>query len=575
MKKDLCVFIFGCLLFLNSSVLYAAQNVDTAAALLPVAAPLQTESVALASVDTEETSGETVYDYLTEVEEEILFLEKKNLANANAYTEELYFDDCLQIAIQNHLPIEIAEDKISLYERKLVQAIRELFPSLNVFFEHNVGFKLLKSDTNPGDRSNQNFRSEKWRMALQQPLFRGGALWNKVNEERANLRSAHAEYNKVFLDLSVEVSRAYFNYAKAKTILEHKESILVIAKESLRISEEKMKAALISEIEHLNVQSQESQMHHDLEVVREDIALALLDVQKALHLDVDIPVQVVKIEGEYSQAIKREMDAQDATQEKTEDEQQKIIDALLERAYDNRPEFIIQKSKLDAAMYREKQAVGGWFPQATVGYEIGQKAEAYKEDDGNAPWDEEHRATFDLRWNVMGNTMRYMYDKNKQGTGVEATEPSLVGIDGYYDRKNQVSFSLLDGLDQFAKTKEAEISRKEAQLELELSEKDIISEVKESYYNYNRALIQLKSTHKRLAYRQKLVELAKHRSEINEIQLSEYIQAEMDLVNEYDTLYKAMVDFLLAKIALNKSVGSKEFSLLEGTMPVVLQNSDL
>jgi len=567
------IFIIGQMTF--NAPAYAAKEVEGAIGALPVAAQPEGRTVELQSVQVAPTNGDTVYDYLTEVEEDLLFLEKKNLLGSGAYYETLYFSDCLQVATERHLPIEIAEDKIALYRRKLIRAIRELFPAINFFYEHNKGFKLLKSDTNPGDHSNQNFRSEKWRLALQQNVFRGGASWNKVNEERANLKSAKAEYDKVFLDLSVEVARAFFNYSKAKTLLEHEEKLLAIAKHLLMLSEEKMNAALISEIEHLNVQSQESQIQHDLEVVKEDIALALLDLQKALHLDVDEPIEVVELEGDYSDSVNKEMAAKSSAKERTEEQQQQIIDSLVELAYQNRPEFIIQKSKLDAAKYREKQAVGGWFPQATMGYEIGQKAEAYVEDDNNPSWDEEHRITFDVRWNLVGNTARYMYDKNRQGTGVEATEPSLVGIDGYYDRKNMVSFGLLDGLDQFEKTKEAEISRKEAQLELELSEKDIVSEVKEAYFNYNRALIQLKSTHKRLAYRQKLVDLAQHRSEINEIQISEYIQAEMDLVNEYDTLYKAIVDFLLSKIALHKSIGIKEFSLRDGVMPVVLQSIDL
>ena len=98
---------------------------------------------------------------------------------------------------------------------------------------------------------------------------------------------------------------------------------------------------------------------------------------------------------------------------------------------------------------------------------------------------------------------------------------------------------------------------------LELSEKDIVSEVKESFYNYKRALIQLRSVYKRLAYRKKLVELAKHRSEINEIQISEYIQAEIDLINEQNNLYNAMVDFFLAKTSLNKAIGIKDYSPIQ------------
>ncbi len=506
----------------------------------------------------------TVYDYLSGIEAELLAFERDNLLPGKiSSSEKYYFKDCLDIAIGNHLPLEIAKDKISLHKRKLIKAVRDMLPGMTVFYEHDRGFKILKADTNPGDHSNQQFRSEKWRMSFFQPVFRGGTLFNKVRKERALLRAAEAEYNKVLLDLAVEVARAYFNYSKAKTMLSFREDLLAKAKKSLEISQEKMDAQLISEIEHLNVQSQESQIEHDLEVAKEDIALALIDLQKALHIDVELPIDVVLLDGKYSDVIKDELEKKEKEGAVNEEKQEEKINELVKTAYEKRPEFIINKSKLDAAVYEVKAAAGGWFPQATGRFEIGQKAEAYIEDDNNPAWDEEHRIVFDTSWNLMGNTLRYTYDKNRQGTGVEAIDPGNLGMDGYYDRINRVSVSVLDNLDQFIKTKEAEINRKEAMLELELSEKDIVSEVKEAYYNYNRALIQLKSTHKKLSYRKKLVSLAKHRSEINEIQLSEYLQAEMDLINERETLYKAMVDFFLAKISLNKAVGIKNYSLLD------------
>jgi outer membrane protein TolC len=112
-------------------------------------------------------------------------------------------------------------------------------------------------------------------------------------------------------------------------------------------------------------------------------------------------------------------------------------------------------------------------------------------------------------------------------------------------------------------TKEAEIATKEAILEFELSEKDMVSEVKESYYNYNRAKIQMRSILKKIAYREKLVELAKHRSEINEIQISEYLQSEIDLVEERNTLYQAMIDYFIARASLNKAIGVSNFFDIE------------
>jgi len=549
---------------------YAADKVEGAVVEgMPLSNTAQVSDVKLSSIEIEPTDGNTVYDYLTEIESELIDFDKRNLLKKGKGAEYYLFEDCLEMAKKKHRPVEIAKDKVSLYRRKLIKAIRDLFPGLNFLYEHNLGFKLLKDDTIPGDHTNQQFRSEKWRMSLTQPVFKGGALWNKVMEERANLRAAQAEYDKVFFDLSVEVARAYFNYSKAKTMLSFKENLVNIANKGLALSEEKMNAELISEIEHLNVQSQQGQIEHDLEAAKEDIALALLEVQKVLNLDVSEPIEVVSLDaGEYANVIENELKSKENEKEKTEEEQNRDLEELIELSYENRPEFIIQKSKVDAAMYKEKGAVAGWFPHMNLQIERGQKAEAYKQDDNNPPWDMESRIVLDCKWNVVGNTFRYMYDKNRQGTGVEATERAAnIGTDGYYDRRNIFTVSFMDGLDQFVNTKEAEISRKEAMLELELAEKDIVREVKESFYNYNRSIIQLRSINKRLAYRKKLVELARHRSEINEIQISEYIQAEIDLINERNNLYNAMVDFFLAKASLNKAVGLKDYSKIGISLP--------
>jgi outer membrane protein TolC len=523
-------------------------------------APLNVSGVTI-----NEAPKETGSDYLAEIEKEITDFEKRHIVKkSGTQGEEYTFDDCLAMAIKRHLPITIAKDKVDLAERKLFKALRDLFPGADLYYENDYGFKMQKGDVTPGDRTNQWFRSRKATTSLSQPLFRGGALWNKVNEERANLHAAQAEYDKVFFDLSVEVAKVFFALSKARTMLSSKEILVKIANESLALSQEKMNAALISEIEHLNVQSLQGQLQHDLEKAREDIALAMVDVQKVLRVDVSEPIDVVLLEGAYSDVVKKDLEIYGKKVEAmNEKEKEKELDKLVKTAYDKRPEFVIQKNKVAAASYAMKEAIGGWFPQFNVSASKGLKKEAYVEDekDNKIPWSDEHRAALNSSWNIFGSTLRYVYDRNRQARGVEATvgPDSSGGRDGYLDSRNIASVSLLDNVDQFVKTKETDVKREEALLELETSEKDIVSEVKESYFNYNRALIQLGSVYKRLSYRQKLVELAKHRSEINEIQLSEYIQAEIDLVNEKDALYKAMVDYFLAKVSLSKAIGVQDY----------------
>jgi outer membrane protein TolC len=508
---------------------------------------------------------QSALSYLDEIAMELAHFEDTYFYSGAVSGVFSSFEACMSQAVGRHLPLVIAEDKIELAKRRLLSSIRDLFPSFTVLYEHNRGFKLYKDDPDKTDGSNdsQQFRSERFRYSMSQPIFRGGALWNTVKAERAQLQATQAEYKKVLSDLSVEVARAYLNLIRAQTVLARKKRMGETLEHVLLSSEEKMEAALISEIEHLNVQSQSSQIEHDIAAAKKDLELSILEFKKVLHLEIGDYVAVKSYDDSFINDLRAKTVAvaQDVEAE-TERKQEDKIDEMVKLSYQNRPEFTIQKFKFEAAEWMEKVAQGGWLPQVNLVSEFGKKAEAYMARDNSPPWDDEHRIGLEVRWNFGGSTHSYEYDKNRQGTGVEATDTN-VAMDGYYDRINRGGISVLDGLEQFERAKETVIARKEALQALETSEKDVVSEVKEAYYNYNRATIQLKSIFKKLDYRRKMVELAKHRSEVNEIQISEYVQAEMDFMQENEKLYQTMTDYFLAKIAFNKAIGIKGYLPLE------------
>ncbi len=516
-----------------------------------------------------EEEQDEVASYLDAIMQDLASIESINDGRSEKPEDDYFYgslDDCVDVAVKDHLPISIAQDKIELSKRKLLKALRTLFPGVRLLYEHNRGYKLMKGDSDPGGGSDdhQRFRSEKIKSSFSQPLYKGGALWNQVKVERSSLKVAESEYEKVFLDLRIEVSRGFLNLVRAKTTFDVKKNLIARLKNLEGISQEKMDAGLISEVEHLNVSSQQSQLDHDLEAAKEDYELNIVEFRKVMHLDVNEPVEVNVFSQEYIDWLSDRILAQDngEAEETAEEKAAEKVNYLVKLAYENRPEFMIQKHKLIAAEYLEKVANGGWMPQVNLVAEFGQKAEAYTGIDNNAPWDEEHHIGLTFKWNWGGNIAHYKYDKNRQGTGVEATDLN-VGGDGYYDRVNRSGIGILNGLEQYSKTKEAEIKRKEAMLELELSEKDIVSEVKEAYYAYNRSLIKLKSSIKKLSYRKKMAQLAQHRSEVNEIQISEYIQAEMDLAEETNTLIQSIVDYFLSKEALNKAIGVRNYLSVE------------
>lgn len=472
--------------------------------------------------------------------------------------------ECIQIALERHFPIEIAKDKVSLAKRKLVKALRDLLPAMNFIYEDGMG-ALTQGDELLG------YNSRKFRFAMRQPLFRGGSLVNQVKSENAGLHSAQGEYDKVFTDLALEVATAYFNYARTKAIVSYRENLAQKAKEAVKLSDVKLKAELVSEIEHLNVQSQTTRIEGDVEQSKEQVALAELELQKLLNLDTDETIDVYSLEyyrqiSEKSEnpliqkdLSKIEAESQKDTTEKSDEkykqDDKQRLDGFIKMAYEHRPEFIIEREKVRSRRFAEKSVKGAFLPKADFILELGRLSEAPDELSKEPHFNPELRAGFEVGWNAGGNSIKYTFDN-------QITAPSVTTFasgSGSKTRKNTLSVGLLDDLDLFSRSKEAEIQTKEAILELELAERQVLSEVKEAYYNYKRSLIQVKSAMKRLVYRKKLVELAQHRSEVNEIQLSEYLQAEMDLIDEQNTLYQAMGDYFLAKASLNKAVGTRDF----------------
>jgi len=106
--------------------------------------------------------------------------------------------------------------------------------------------------------------------------------------------------------------------------------------------------------------------------------------------------------------------------------------------------------------------------------------------------------------------------------------------------KNSWDIGVLDGLDAFVGVKQAEVDKLNQVVELEKAEKQVLQDVKQAYYDYQKAMIQVNSNVKRLEYRKRLRDFAEYRLGKKEVEISEYLQAEADLVREKSELHKAL-----------------------------------
>ncbi len=463
-----------------------------------------------------------------------------------------------------HTQSKAAHENITLYNRRVILALRKLFPEVSFNFNDREGVL-----------SNNAFSGDDWHVTLRQPIFNGGVLWNTLLQEKANLEAAKKQYDKTLAELVFDLSRAYFEYQRTLQTAEENRIVVEKMKHFAEMSEEKFNEKIVSEIEHLNVQSLYSQMQFDLESANQELEIAKLDLQKYLDLSVNDQFTLAKVYDLDDVIEGQAVPAGGVAGAKTlpdvfkGESKAPELSKLIDLSYGHRAELQVEAAKLQAARLGERIRWGEFLPKANLTYQFGALGEAYLDNSvyagsgynaKNEPiLKKEWQLMLELNWNVGGNKVNYTYSRDQKA-------PSITQYDqanGSYLRKNGMTFGVLDGLDAFVNVKQAEVDKLNQVVELEKAEKQVLQDVKQAYYDYQKSTIQVNSTVKRLEYRKRLRDFAEHRLSKKEIELSEYLQAETDLVREKAELHKALKDYFTAKAALNHAVGIQNFLSME------------
>lgn len=457
--------------------------------------------------------------------------------------------DLLQRAIQVHTPLRLGRERIALSQRRILVALRRLFPEMDFEFRQRGG-----------DLSGDQFNSRSYRFTFRQPIFRGGILWNSLLREKADMEANVKEYDKALSDLIYDVANAYFEYNRALQVFKEQEQTVSRMKHFVEISERKFKEEIISEIEHLNVQSLYGQMQYDFETVKQELELAQLELYQFLDLTVHDRIEVAPfydIEDLLERQKSREKEGGQVNEEPSFEGHVNVpsLGDLVDLAYEHRPELQVESFRLQAARLEERVKWGELLPQADLVLEFGKLGEAFDVNELDPGLRHEFRLFLELKWNAAGNTVDYSFENNE-------TAPSVTQFlqgSGSHTQTHSLKVQLLDGLEAFSEAKDAEVEKINQIVELEKAEKEVIQDVKQAYFEYQKARIQVESTLQRVEYRERLVRLAEHRLGQNEIQISEYLQAEIDLLREKTELHKALKDYFTAKAQLNRAVGIREF----------------
>lgn len=463
--------------------------------------------------------------------------------------ENKTLNDLIQRAMQVYTPAKAAQQKISLGRRRMLVAARELLPG------GEFGFELKK-----GSLSADAFAGDNYRVLFRAPVFRGGILWNTFLQEQAQYRAVRKEYEAIMNQMQMELSSAYFEFNRAQQVVETKRRLAGKAGKQHGLSRKKFEQGLVSEIEYLNVESMAGQLQYDVETAKQELELAKLELKRFLDLDDTIELAVVPLyDRERLVAGETLTGGEKRGPVATELLSGKSLDEMIDLAYQNRPELQVEAAKLRAARLGEKISQGAFGPRLDVTMEFGELGEAFIRNSNDPPHRTEWRLGFELSGNVLGNKAKYTFDDDQNAPSVTQFQQGT----GSRVKRKGMTVGFLDGLSAYSEVKEAEVKKLEQVIELEKKEQEVIREVKEAYFDHQKAKIQVESSLKRNQYREKLVKLAETRLEKAEIEISEYLQAELDLVEEQSRLDRALSDLFKARAKLNRAIGVPNFLPME------------
>jgi outer membrane protein TolC len=483
-------------------------------------------------------------------------IRKSDIENKNAFISsgKKTLKDLVERASQVYTKARASKERIGLEKRRILVALRNLFPDASFEFSNKLG-KL----------SEQPFTSTYYSLSFKQPIFHGGSLWNTFLQKKFDLEAAKKDYESVMRDLVKEVSVAYFDYNRAFLAAQDQARALQEMKKFQEMSDQKHKEGIISEIENLNVRSLYGQMQYDYETAKQELELAKLELQKYLNLEIEDEIDVDPLYQTEALLEKEAAEEPDKAAPNSQDVDLPAqpfvgvgdLKSLIDMSYQNRPELQMDAAKLSSARLEEKIRFGELMPRADISLDFGKTAEQYLSVTPHPGFRRNFKLGLEVKWNLGGSTASYNLNNQDSAPSVSQFDQQ----NGSHTHNNVFKVAAFDGLKAFVDIKDAEVARLDRVVELEKKEKEVIRDVKQAYFDYQKSKIQVKSSLQRVDYRRHAVLHSKHKLDNNEVQVSEYMDAVIALLRDTNTMHKALSDYFIAKTKLNYAVGTNYFDV--------------
>lgn len=466
-----------------------------------------------------------------------LFNKETGLVSVTEPSKEMVgvysLDDCINIAVKNHIPLRVAEKSVELAEMRIFEARRNMLPSATVAFEESIGRV-----------SGRRYVGRKQYVEGQQPIFHGGELYFTMKQAETNLKVTKNDYKRIKNELILQVKKAYYTIAKAKENLKIQQEVAQDSDRIFSMVTKGFEAGALSKLELLNVTSQASQIKFQLASAEGDVSVGELILKQAMNLDLR-----EKVEIEPNLEFKKvSVDFEEA----------------LRAAFSNRAEVKINSLMMDYYNYGKSISKAKGWPKIDILGNWGLAKEEFVPDDragppaGSTSLDPDRKlqqqwyAGVKASMPFWGSTGEYSWTR-------EEWIPVVSAFQGTEAVTESWKLKILDKLDYYSDKQLADIDFENARQQLNKIKQDITLEVRENCFSYEKALIQLETATNKVKYQDKDLELIRLKRGMDEAQDSNVIESMIKLSQEKFGYVQALTDCHISIASINKAIGVEDY----------------
>ena len=453
-------------------------------------------------------------------------------------TKEYTIDECVEIALNRSHRMVVANKQIKLGEMRLWESRRDLWPEL-----------ALKYEPTFGKINDRHYQGRKYEAEVKHTLFDGMGTWFKQKQNYINVEIVKLEKTKIENEIIESTKKAFYTLDKQNKALDFQGEYKAKVDEVFGITESAMQAEVVARVEYLKVKGIKMQTDFQYSSAIEDIRLAEMILLQNMNLE---PKENFKIKEVTPPS--------------------EILKIGLENCYElataHNPDFKIKEKTIEYYdLERKMMKAKGW-PKITLQSSFGNAFENFQptsdSTDGSTPvadlTDNPEDRPYKKNWYVgikgslpiWGNTLEYNYVK-------EQWTPTVSSFRGTESATSYVTLNILDDLVYFSNLEDARVGFATSKYEYAKAEQDLIVEVKERYFKYQKSLIQMEVAVSKIEHQEMYVAVTEERMNMGEMEMSRFLEEVEKLSTEKYSKTEADSNYYISLVELNKSVGIPDY----------------